>query len=451
METRPDVLFVVLDSLRTDHVSSYGSDRETTPALDTFARGATVYENAYVPAPWTLPSHCSMFTGAMPSEHGVTNGFTDRSLALPRERDILTEVLADRGYRAAGFSNNPWVGQLSGLDRGFDRFVEWDLDISRGNGAPRRRDEIYSRLHSLVGRATKQPLVLLKRPFFTTNLVDRAARWIRTSPGPSFTFLNLMEAHSPYYPPDWAFEALDLPPPNPVSARSLNTKLLASVLGKRELSDDEQRRVHEFLDACVRFQDQQLDRLLATLREQGRYEDALIVVCSDHGKTLGEFDRDGVPSHYTRDINVRVPLVVKYPDQTAGERVAAPAELARLHDLILDPAPGRVESPDGHAYVEDFVPHTASESQDVDCWRVVTDAEEKLVNGPDSEYFMRGRDADERVVPAEAIEAGTKDRLRERLTGRVDGLDTAEETAAGAEAGIDDGLESQLHDLGYLG
>lgn len=155
----PDVLFLVLDSARRDRVSAYGHDRPTTPTLDTLTNEATVFEHAYVPAPWTLPSHCSMFTGLYPSEHGVTSAYTDQGFGLPSGVSTLAEQLTERGYHTAGFSNNPWVGQLSGLDRGFEEFVEWDLEISRSaNPIHGRRGRLYSGLHTALGHASRQPL-----------------------------------------------------------------------------------------------------------------------------------------------------------------------------------------------------------------------------------------------------------------------------------------------------
>jgi len=457
MTDRPDVVFVVLDSLRTDHVSTYGYDRETTPALDRFAAGATRYDSAFVPAPWTLPSHCSLFTGRAPSEHGVTNGFSDRRPALPADERTVAETLAERGYRTAAFSNNPWVGQLSGLDRGFDHVVEWDLAVSRNGVDERRRDALYSRLHSVLGRVTRQPLVLLKRRFFTENLVTRARRWLDNGPGPTFTFLNLMEAHSPYYPPDWAFEDLGLSAPGPLEARSLNTKLLANVLGKRDLSTDERRRVHDFLDASVRYQDHEFDRLLDGLRERDRFEGALVVAAADHGKTLGEFDRDAAVPHYLRDINVRVPLLVKRPGQTTAETVTDPVELADLFDLLVEPADahGEPELPtdDGFALVEDHIPHTADEATEVERWRALADGDRTYLAGPDgAEHLLRGRGPDERPVPLQSVDSAVLERFRDALAARVDGLET-EESGPGGGSGesMDDQVASQLQDLGYLG
>ena len=465
MTDRPDVLFVVLDSLRTDRVSTYGADRETTPALDRFAERATRYDSAYVPAPWTLPSHCSLFTGRAPTEHGVTNGFSDRRPALPDDERTVAETLSGRGYRTAGFSNNPWVGQLSGLDRGFDHFVEWDLEVSRAGADERRRDAAYSRLHSVLGRVTRQPLVLLKRRFFTGNLVTRARRWFDRESCPTFTFLNLMEAHSPYYPPERAFEELGLSAPGPLEARSLNTKLLANVLGKRDLSADERRRVRDFLDASIRYQDREFDRLLDGLRDRGRFEDALVVVAADHGKTLGEFDRDATPPHYLRDINVRVPLLVKRPGQTTAETVADPVELAGLFDLLVAPAATAEQTAgdarpvpslatdDGYALVEDHVPHTADEATEVERWRALADGERTYLAGPDgAEYLLRGRGPDERTVPLSSVDDAVLERFRDALAARVDGFEAGGERPGDAPAeSMDEQVASQLQDLGYLG
>ncbi len=457
MDQRPDVLFVVLDSLRKDHVSTYGYHRKTTPNLDRFADGGTVFENAYVPAPWTLPSHCSMFTGLVPTEHGITNGFTDRDLTLPEDCRTVTERLDHQGYRTAGYSNNPWVGTLSGLDRGFDRFVEWDLEQTRGRPT-RHRDRLYDRAHTLLGRVHKQPLVLLKRRFFTSNLVERARRWIDAESRPVFTFCNLMEAHSPYYPPRWAFRELGLSSPGPVAIRSLNTKLLASVMGKRTLSLEEQHRVYECLDASIRYQDRQFDRLLRAFEEANRLEDALVVVCADHGKTLGEFDRDGEIPHYLRNINVEVPLVVKWPGQTTATTVSTPVELAGLNEVLTNPItagspsdPAPLETVDGHALVEDSIPHTASESQAVDQWRALADEDTSYLRGPDDrEYVLRGSGAEEKAMPLEEVDGRTLAGLRERLTDRVQRMDARTAKQRVDSGGVDGELESQLEDLGYL-
>lgn len=450
----PDVLFVVLDSARRDRISAYGHERNTTPRFDRLAESSTLFENAYVPAPWTLPSHCSMFTGLFPSEHGVTNGFTDTSLELPSEIPTITEQLSDAGYRTAGFSNNPWVGSLSGLDRGFDEYVEWDLEIGTdGNtGITTTRDRLYSKGHSLLAQAARQPVFLLKRRFFTSNLVERANRWLESTvpdDRPSFTFLNLMEAHSPYFPPKSAFEELGLSPPGSIEPRVLNTKLLGHLLGKVEMTPEFQTRLLEFYDASLRYQDRKLAELLSTLERIDSFDDTLVIVCSDHGKTLGEYDRDGVPPHYTRPINTEVPLLVKRPGQREGKRVSAPAELAGIHDLVIDGGdhPEHSLGRDGCALVEDFVPHTGETSVPVTRWRLVSDGQVR---------YLRSEDDDEYIVSASDTIEDVEDHdqrtwLRDAMDRRVDGLRPAADRSDDADAStLDKGVKSQLGDLGYL-
>jgi choline-sulfatase len=459
---RPPVLFLVLDSMRTDRLALYGHDRSTTPNLDRLAERATVYENAVAPASWTLPSHSSMFTGLTPSEHGVTNGFLDTTgaLRLPDGTTPLAAALRDRGYRTAGFSNNPWVGQLSGLDTGFDEFLEWNLEIGRDGGTDihTRRDRLYSRGHSLLGHAARQPLFLLKRRFFTSNLVERATRWLGATDeytdAPSFTFLNLMEAHSPYFPPKSAFRELDLPVPGPVEPRLLNTRLLAYVMGKTALTEERRERVLEYYDASLRYQDRKVGDLLAAFEARVDFDDALIVVCSDHGKTLGEYDRDGTPPHYLRDININVPLIVKYPGQSEGRRVDDPVELRRLYDLVRTGGARPLEADAGideYALVEEFVPHTGREDTEVVRWRALVGQDYKYIRNEDGDSFLVERTGvGQRERPCDASEV--KQELATDLDARVADLSTgpATEDQSQTEQEFGSDVEAQLEDLGYL-
>lgn len=447
--SRPNILFLVLDSARVDRVSAYGHENRTTPTLDRLAGESTLFENAYAPAPWTLPSHCSMFTGYVPTQHTVTNGFTDRSIGLPSDIRTAVEKLSADGYDTAGFSNNPWVGELSGLDRGFDEYVEWDLEISNSESvfSPTRTDRLLSRLHTVLGHASRQPLFALKRRFFTSRLVDRAKRWLgqaAKTDRPTFTFLNLMEAHSPYFPPARAFENLGFDTPGPLEPRVLNTKLLAYVLGKSELSPALKRRIYEYYDASLRYQDGLVEELLSALRANGAYDDTLLVVCSDHGKTLGEFDRNEVPPHYLRKINTNVPLLIKSPGQREGERVSRPAELTGLHDHFLDSTGNPRESlcRNDHALIEDFVPHTSRESEPVTRWRALCDGRYR---------YLRNEDGDEYLFTAgdERTEEGPLKTMREEMESRISSLEPVSQESGDASA-LDSTVEAQLGDLGYL-
>src|SRR5688572_27954846 len=119
---KPNILFMVLDTHRAERMSMYGYTKDLTPALGSLAEDSTVFDWAISPAPWTVPSHASMFTGLYPTVHQTTQSY----LTLPEQIPILAELLAQNGYETVGFVNNPLVGLLeNGLKRGFNHFYNY--------------------------------------------------------------------------------------------------------------------------------------------------------------------------------------------------------------------------------------------------------------------------------------------------------------------------------------
>jgi len=442
--------------MRQDRVSHYGHDRPTTPHLDELAERSTVYENAITPTPWTLPTHCSLFSGLFPSEHGVTNGTPGNGLQLSRNVETLPERLADRGYRTASFVNNPWVGETSDLQRGFDEYFEWDLEISRHSGELELEtaDKIYSKLHSLIGHSVRHPLYLVKRRFFTNKMVDWTVRWIENSGNcPTFTFMNLMEAHSPYFPPTDSFQALNLDPPGPLESRILNMKLSGYLLGHVD-PESIRSRILEYYDASLRYQDREVGRILQAIRDEDKLNDTLIVICADHGKTLGEYDRQGTPSHYLRDVNTDVPLLVKEPGQREPVRVSEPVELVNLFEFTLGESresPRSYQPLDNVALFEDHLPHTSGEETAITRWRGICTADHKYVrNGTGEEYvFDRKGDPETHV---ESPSEGRLEECRQLLEDRVSTLavGTLESSDDNNVEELGSEKKNQLKSLGYL-
>ena len=203
MTDADNVLFVVLDTVRKDHLTPYGYDRETTPTLESLAEKATVYEQAVSPAPWTLPVHASMFTGLYPSQHGASQEqpYLDESIGT------LAEALQSSGYDTACYSSNAWITPYTRLTAGFDEqdnFFEvmpgeflsgtladlWqkvnDNDTLRSvaNKLVEVGNDIHEHFAGAEGADSKTPDVV-------DNAIDE---W--------FTFVNLMDAHLPVYPPE---------------------------------------------------------------------------------------------------------------------------------------------------------------------------------------------------------------------------------------------------------
>ncbi|TNE85465.1 MAG: hypothetical protein EP330_25615 [Deltaproteobacteria bacterium] len=311
----PTILFVVLDTVRADHLSACGYERDTSPYLTSLAAsGAALSCRAYAPGSWTLPSHASYFTGLEVTEHGaefspggveISKGnLTVRGLS--EEPPTLSEQLAARGYSTHAVSANPVVSRYTGLDRGFDdarfapQFGDWH------------------------GRAVMPAL---------RDSLDAAP----TDGTPLFLFVNLADAHEP-------FDAVGLGAPEWVPARpSLgfedepDGQWARFQLGKMDEAEKRAFLAHlvDVYDHGVWQADQSLARILAELEARGWLAAGYrLVVTSDHGEMLGEHDLID-HSVYLWEQTARVPLLVldtERPDLTLDEPMSA----LEAYDLVLD-------------------------------------------------------------------------------------------------------------------
>jgi arylsulfatase A-like enzyme len=336
-----NVLFVVLDTVRKSHLSVYGYDRPTTPHLEEFAEEATTYEEAVAPAPWTLPVHASLFTGLYPSEHNATqeNPYLEGATTL-------AETLSAAGYDTACYSSNAWITPYTHLTDGFDdqdnffqimpgEFLSGPLATAwkAMNDNDRLRsvadwlvkagNKIHEHLASGGGGDTKTPAV-----------IDSTMEFIEDSEGPFFQFINLMDAHLPYHPPEEYAE--EFAPGVDSTEVCQNSKEYNS--GARDIDDEEWDAIEGLYDAEIRHIDDQLNRLFGWLKSRGLWDDTLVVVCADHGELHGEHDLYG-HEFCIYDPLVNVPLMVKHPDLEAGERDAeTQVELVDLYHTVLDHA-----------------------------------------------------------------------------------------------------------------
>ncbi|SEO59319.1 Sulfatase [Halogranum amylolyticum] len=335
-ESPRNVLFVVMDTVRKDHLTPYGYDRPTTPGLEAFAEEATVFEQAVAPAPWTLPVHASLFTGMYPSQHGADqeNPYLDGATTL-------AETLSAAGYDTACYSSNAWITPYTHLTDGFDdqdNFFEvmpgeflsgplakaWqtlndndalravaDKLVSLGNTA-------HEYLAGGEGADSKTPAVVDQ----TMEFVDDSEQF--------FAFINLMDAHLPYHPPK---EFRDEFAPGVDSTDVCqNSKEYNS--GARDIDDDEWEDIRGLYDAEIAHIDSQLTRLFDHLKETGRWDDTMVVVCADHGELHGEHDLYG-HEFCLYDPLVNVPLMVKHPELEADRREDQ-VELVDLYHTVLD-------------------------------------------------------------------------------------------------------------------
>jgi arylsulfatase A-like enzyme len=344
----PDIVLIVMDTTRRDHLSLYGYAKPTSPRLDAFSKGAQVYDQAWSVAPWTPSSHGSMFTGRLPAEHGSDGGVRP---PLPRGFPTLAEVLRRAGYTTAGFPANPHL-LAPGWKRGFETYQPpW----FRGGHT----------LTILVNRFVLGARHAWAMTRTSKRVFDLSRGWWRKPGGrPRFLFVNLIDPHDPYDPPREERELFLPGVPREEFTRvdhDARTYHLSPGVTARE-----REILNGLYDAEIAAMDRQIGDFLDWLREAGDLSEALVVIVSDHGERLGE--RGLVGHHVSMDpILLHVPLVIHYPPELAPARIASRVQTDGLPGYILHLA--GIEAPESMAATAFHVferPFVVAQRQDPD-------------------------------------------------------------------------------------
>jgi arylsulfatase A-like enzyme len=320
-EGAPNVLLVILDTVRWKSLSLYGFELPTTPSLEQWAKRGVVFDQAYVTAPWTLPSHASMFTGRYAGRQSGTH-----TSPLGKEFVTIAEVLRRRGWATGGFTANLHATRYeSGLAQGFIRFEDFKVslaEIVRSTTITQSDNVLRGALALETGggvrRAWRAFWGASFRPHLTEishdqkparEVTDAFLRWQRglDANRPYFAFLNLFDAHNPYRPPEPYY----------------------SMFRKKPKTVD---RYH----GGIRYMDDELGRLLSELERRGSLANTIVVVTSDHGE---QFDEHGLTGHanslYAQLLHV--PLVLIAPGRVpAGQRLAQQVSLRDLPSTLLE-------------------------------------------------------------------------------------------------------------------
>lgn len=286
--SRPNVILIIVDTLRADHLSTYGYERETSPVIDAFADENLKFTLAMATAPWTAPSVASIFTGLYPTAHGVGGHIGPdeaedgraKAAILHESFETLAEALGRNGYVTAGITGNAWVADYLGFAQGFDEFITLD-------DRPANHINFYSM--KLIKAFTEQ-----SQPFLL--------------------FVHYMDPHKPYDPPY----------DSPVEFREplRETPHVPS-----------QARHIDLYDAEIGYVDSQIGKLFEQLRDRGLYRDAVIVLVSDHGE---QFREHGEIGHGQNVFNyhLHVPLILKAPGLQG--RVNEVVSIMDIYPTILE-------------------------------------------------------------------------------------------------------------------
>jgi len=270
----PTVVLVSIDTLRSDRLPAYGYAGVETPHIDALAKRSVLFERAYSHYPLTLPSHASIFTGELPPAHGVRN---NKGYVLEASATTLAERMAAAGYRTAGFVSSLVLRRGTGIEQGFEHYEE-----------PGPQPGLDPRQAFAQQRGEKT--------------LAATRRWLeeRSRGEKLFVFFHTFDPHTPH------------DPPAPMA-----------------------QRYPDPYDGEVAYSDSVVGGLIEVLRSQGRFDEALIVLLSDHGEGLGDHvEREHGIFLYREAL--QVPLIVKLPGTLrAGERIGAPVALADVTPTLL--------------------------------------------------------------------------------------------------------------------
>lgn len=317
-QVSPNVVLIVVDTLRADHLSSYHYQRRTSPNIDQMANDGVLFETAIATSSWTLPSHASMFTGLYPTQHGA-QAFQDQ---LRTNVPTIAEVLARAGYRTAAFSASPYFTRQQGLGRGFMEFGDFFFSLLEALNQEHYASRIITELTSRGSIGTVGSPSALE---INTSVGD----WLDRTDRPFFLVLNYYEVHEPEMVPEqWRGRFGRNESPKERSAYKAGSAVPQSALQIQHRIDGYDDAV-SYADDCVR-------RLIDDLGRRGLMNNTLIILTADHGEGLGEhgFFSHGTALYYS---TVHVPLIFYWPAHVrAGLRVALPVSTADLPATILD-------------------------------------------------------------------------------------------------------------------
>jgi choline-sulfatase len=412
-EPQTPVILISIDTLRADHLSSYGYKTIRTPEIDAYGQNGTLFTQAACQIPLTLPSHTSLFTSTYPFENRVE----ENAERVPAGVVTLASVLRSHGYKTGAFIGSVFLEKQFGIDQGFD---DYDSPFNFQAG---------SRISgSMIFAGGPQNPYSVREERDGALVVRGALRWLAAHHGqPVFAFLHLFDVHEPYSVP-------------------------ADIARQRGISR---------YDAQIEYVDRILGLFRQRLQASGWWDRSLVILLSDHGESLGEH---GETSHgyFIYQSTLHVPLMIHWPSGTPAyaARVNEPAGLIDVAPTILDylhvPAPPSFE---GQSLLSDLKPgsETAahavfSESvytRDAFGWaplRCLRAGKYKYIAAPKPELYDLQQDPDEQVNlaaknPAEAQEL--RARVEKLLAHRP-------ATQQAAHQDMSPSTRSLLQSLGYI-
>jgi arylsulfatase A-like enzyme len=438
----PNVILVMVDTLRADRLGIYGRADAKTPHIDALARDGVRGAATFSQASWTRPSVATILTGLYPSSHGAVH----KADILPDRVETVAEALAAGGYYTVGFPNNVNVSPAFNFGQGFAEYRYLAPALFFWADEPAAKLTLYNGLRLIRERFLARRVDVHNYYQPAEVVTDAAISWLDSPAAraePFFLFLHYMDPHDPYFVHPFDGEGY---------ARVANPNPPASIA----------ERYRQLYDGEVAYLDQQLGRLFADLKRRGLYDKTLIVLTGDHGE---EFHEHGGWWHGTTlyDEQIHVPLLLKPPQGGAAGRVIeelttsldiAPTILGVAHLPIPPVMQGHALPLDGTAALaRDSV--FSEEDLEGNVLQSVRTRESKLITAnpgnprglqPEELYDLKADPAEQQSVLAS--EPVLLEELRAAL-GRSY-LEARAHAGAGAQTDVDSVTKDRLRALGYL-
>jgi arylsulfatase A-like enzyme len=352
-----DIVLVVADTLSAFNMGCYGYDKNTTPFLDSLVEENFIVKYGYSNAPWTVPSHASLFTGDLPCDHGTT------SQSVSFDSVSLAEKMKEEGYDTVGITNNPLISPEIGFDRGFDEFLfgedigikgkdlgalnhileeerkdNYDSSLEKYfdflTEVVRRKDvnSLFYGLEYIKSKISENRKVRIKDDSGAKLTNKLAKERFENSEDDLFLFLNYMEPHEPYEPPSEHGEKFldDYEAAQNQYLEEVHSNSSLDTLN-RQTGEELENNIISLYDAEINYLDTKLEEFWNILNENS--EDFVLIIVGDHGENIGHY---GMWDHQYGiwERLVRVPIIIAgndIPEKMLEEKVS----LRDLHDYIL--------------------------------------------------------------------------------------------------------------------
>lgn len=293
----PNIVVIVMDTVRQDHLSCYGYSRNTSPNLVKLSKESRMFNNAYSTSGWTPPAHASLFTGLFAASHKATQ----ENFVLGDDATTIAEVLSDHGYETFGISENPMVSRGTNFSQGFSTYDEtW-----RNKNKKSRENPAYKCFKNILEKRDKQ------KPFFL--------------------FINFIEPHSPYNSSRQFLNRF-------VSDRSIKVfshMLVHYYTGKKVFTPAEMNHLKELYDAEIFYVDHVIGKIIDDLKRESLWEETVFIVTSDHGENFGEHQ---LMAHVfsLHQALIKIPLLIHYPAFfPPGSKEDKPVQLTDIFPTLL--------------------------------------------------------------------------------------------------------------------